>query len=165
MTSERHRESRNMSRPLPSRVTKGARPCRSNSFYEASRPTEGIEGHPVDVAIDRLPRVANLRRSLLRLAKRWQGEASDQQAFVAYEDLRLEYLMLREQGYFDAGYRYGLLAGRAESRDASATANPAVRAFAHQVGLAAAVAKIPQPRIAAALMEIARAMVLGLPLR
>jgi hypothetical protein len=31
--------------------------------------------------------------------------------------------------------------------------------------LAVAVAKIPQPRIAAALMEIARAMVLGLPLR
>jgi len=165
MTSERYRESRNMSRPLPSRVTKGARPCRSNSFYEASRPTEGVEGHPVDVVIDRLPKVASLCRRLLRLAKRWQCEVSDAQAFIAYEDLRLEYLRLREQGYFDAGYHYGLLAGRAESHAASAAENPAVRAFAHQIGLAAAVAKIPQPRIAAALMEIARAMVLGLPLR
>jgi hypothetical protein len=156
MTSERNRESRNMSRPLPSRATKCARPCLSNSFYEASRPTEGVEGHPVDVVIDRLPKVASLCRRLLRLAKRWQGEVSDAQAFIAYEDLRLEYLRLREQGYF---------AGRAESHAASAVENPAVRAFAHQVGLAAAVAKIPQPRIAAALMEIARAMVLGLPLR
>ena len=82
MTSERYRESRNMSRPLPSRATKRARPCLSNSFYEASRPTEGVEGHPVDVVIDRLPKVASLCRRLLRLAKRWQGEVSDAQAFL-----------------------------------------------------------------------------------
>ena len=164
MTSERDGESRNMSRPLPS--SDQARPALSVQLLLRGQPPHGgRRGSPVDVVIDRLPKVASLCRRLLRLAKRWQGEVSDAQAFIAYEDLRLEYLRLREQGYFDAGYHYGLLAGRAESHAASAAENPAVRAFAHQVVLAAAVARIQQPRIAAALMEIARAMVLGLPLR
>jgi len=174
MTSKRYRESKKMSRSRSQHRTAADRtrnprsqvrlhgPC---GYFNACRPEQAPEEHPVDLAVDHLPRVASLRRKLLRLAERWQGEVEDPRAFVAYEDLRLEYLTLREQNYFNAGYHHGLLAGRAQSRDASPEADPALRVFAQQVRVAVTLAKIPQPRIAAALMQLARAIVLGLPRR
>ncbi|MBN2575419.1 MAG: hypothetical protein JXP73_12720 [Deltaproteobacteria bacterium] len=156
MTTKRYPETKSLSR---SRKICPALPFPDH--FAAAQPPATNGEHPVDLLIDAIPEVASRRRKLVRMAKRWQAEARNKPAFIAYEDARLDYFVLREQLYFNAGFERGLLAGRAESRHADA----ATHAFAHQLGLAVAASDMPSPRIAAALLEVAKAVVLGLPLR
>lgn len=156
MTKQDYRRSVRLSHSRRARL---ARPFPDH--FSACQPPGTSGEHPIDLLIDRLPEVASRRRKLVRLVKRWQHQARDQRAFIAYEDTRVEYFTLREQLYFNAGFERGLLAGRAESRQADV----ATLAFAHQLGLTVATAKLPKPHITAALLGVARSVLLGLPLR
>jgi hypothetical protein len=135
--------------------------CLLPDYYSAAQPPGTSDEHPVDLLIDAMPEVARRRRRLVRMAGLWQRKVGDERAYIAYEDLRLEYFSLREELYFNAGFERGLLAGRAEGREADAD----TRAFAHQIGLAVATADLPQSHIAAALIDVAKAVVLGSRLR
>ncbi len=157
MTKRRYPESSSVSRaPRPRRT----RPVPNH--YAAAQPPGHMGEHPVDIEIDHLPEFVSRRRKLSHLRQAVQKHARDAHAFIEYEDARTEYTILREQAYFNAGVERGLIAGRAESRAAST--DPEVRSFAHQVGLAAASTSIPLERTAAALLDVARAVVLGLPM-
>jgi hypothetical protein len=156
MTKKRYRKTARVSR---SGKSHGRHPLPDH--YAAAQPPDTSGEHPVDFLIDSIPEIARRRRRLVRMAKRWQHEVVDERAFIAYEDLRLEYFTLREQLYFNAGFERGRLAGRADSADLATS----TRAFAHQLGLAVATADLPQPHIAAAMIEVAKAVMLGLPLR
>jgi hypothetical protein len=170
MTLKRYRESKSVSRS--SRLRPGAEGQHDSQqsqqppdHYAKLQPAGSSDPNPVDVAIDRSPKLAGLRRKLLRLAKKCQQSAPDQHAFVTYEDLRLQYMVERERLYYNAGHRHGLTLGRAESWMARASSDPVARAFSHKIGLEIALADLPGPRLAATLLEVARAVVLGLPLR
>jgi hypothetical protein len=129
--------------------------------YTAAQPPGTSGEHPVDILIDAIPEVASRRRKLVRMAKGWRRRVGDERAFINYEDARLDYFVLREQLYFNAGFERGLLAGRAHAREVEA----GTRAFGHQLGLAVATADLPPSHVAATLLEVAGAVALGLPLR
>jgi hypothetical protein len=140
------------------------RPVRRKPFldhYSATQPPRASEEHPIDVLIGELPEIASRRRKLSRMEKKVQSQVHDHVFFVRYVDCKTEYTTLREQLYFNAGFERGLLAGRAESR----AANAAARALAHQIELLVATHDMPLPDAAAALLGVARAMVLGLQQR
>jgi hypothetical protein len=126
--------------------------------YSAVQLPHADKEHPVDVLIDNLPEIASRQRKLLQMARKVQSQLRDQLLFIRYVDCKTEHTALREQLYFNAGFERGLLAGRAESRAASADA----RALAHQIELLVATHDMPLPDAAAALLGVARAMVLGL---
>jgi hypothetical protein len=129
--------------------------------YSAVQLPRADEEHPVDVLINDLPEIASRQRKLLQMARKVQSQLRDQLLFIRYVDCKSEYTTLREQLYFNAGFERGLLAGRAESR----AANAAARALAHQIELLVATHDMPLPDAAAALLGVARAMVLGLQQR
>jgi hypothetical protein len=132
------------------------------SAYRALSPESGE--HPVDMAIDQMRDIKAARRRLHRRSEYLRKCSTDAEAFIAYEDAWSNYCIVRDQRYFDLGYRNGTVAGRAESLAASATKDANVRAFAHQICHAAAMADLSQERLAATMMEVARAIVLGLPM-
>jgi len=105
--------------------------------------------------------MAARRRMLAKLRHGIQGQVRRQRDFITYEDGRLDFAVRRERAYFNEGYRRGHLAGLADAHEASVKVDPAVRAFAHQVCLAVAAAKIPKPKMAAAILDVARAVVLA----
>jgi len=126
--------------------------------YSAAQPPVANEEHPIDLLIGKLPEIASSRRRLAQMTKKVQSQVRDQILFIRYVDHKTEYTTRREQLYFNVGFERGLLAGRAESHAASAAA----RAFAHQIELLAATQDLPRPDAAAALLGVARAMVIGL---
>jgi len=130
--------------------------------FEALAP-EGDE-HPIDVLVARMPAVATIHRRLRRASDALRKCVTDRRKFIAYEDLWTEYTVRREQRYFDAGFAHGQLAGRAESGAASIAATPAARALARQIMLTATTSQLRRDRMIAVLLELARAIVLGLRL-
>ena len=129
--------------------------------YVAAQMPSTDEEHPIDVLIDNLPEIALRRRKLLKMAKKVQGQARDETAFIEFMDTKFDYTTRREHLYFNAGFERGYFEGLADSSEASAKVDPAVRAFGHQVCLAVASAKLPKPKMAAALLDVARAVVLA----
>jgi hypothetical protein len=153
MTTKRSPKSK--ARP-PSPKVHSTRPFPDH--YSAAQPPRAGEEHPIDVLIGELPEIASRRRKLSQMANNVRSQVHDETAFVRYVDCVSEYTARREQLYFDVGFERGLLAGRAETRAASAAA----RALVHQIGLLVATSNTPLPDVAAALLEVARAVVLGL---
>ena len=148
---------KHLSKPL-TRFPKVHRAHPFPDHYSAAQPPGASDEHPVDVLIGELPEIVSRRRKLSQMTKRVQSQVRDQALFVRYADCWTEYASLREERYFNAGFEQGLLAGRAESRAASATA----RTLAHQIRLIVATTNIPLPHVAATLLGVARAAVLGL---
>ena len=130
-------------------------------YYSAAQPCRAGEEHPVDVLIGEVPEIVSRRRKLLGMAKKVQGQACDKLLFIRYVDGMSEYAARREQLYFNAGFERGLLAGHADSRAAGAAA----RALSRQVALLVAACETPLPEAVAALLGVARGMVLGLARR
>jgi len=156
MTSKRSRETGGRSRSA-----KTDRGRSVPNHYAEAEPAGSSEAHPVDIQVDGLPDIAARRRRFGEMLKALQRQVADQLAFIRLMDAKLEYSTLRERTFFNVGFERGLVAGRAESREAS----KASRALAHQIGLAVATTDICQPHTAAALLDLARAIVLGLPIR
>lgn len=130
--------------------------------YRAVSPESGE--HPVDLAIDQMRDIKAARRQLHRCSEHLRKCSTDIKVFIAYEDAWSNYCFLREERYFDLGHRNGTLAGRAESVAASMANDAKVRALAQQICHAAAMSDLPPERLAATIMEVARAIVLGLPM-
>jgi len=82
--------------------------------YNAIKSSELGSEHPVDVLINQIPGVAPRRRKLLKATNVWQSRSGDKKAFIAHEDARLEFSILRERLNFNAGFEHGLLAGRGQ---------------------------------------------------
>lgn len=170
MTTKRYPESRDLSRPRrkstrpPSATPRNRSRPFGRHFEKLDTPASSGEEHPINAMVDRIPKVRALQRRFLGQAKRVQALCSDQGAFIALQDLRLEFAIMRERLFFDAGHHLGLVVGRAESHAASASNDQLVRSFTHQVGLVAASGSLPPERLAAALLQVTRSVVLGLPM-
>jgi hypothetical protein len=156
MTTKRYPESKNLSR---SRKVRRTRPFPDH--YTAAQPASTSEEYPVDVLIDDLPEIASRRRRLSKMVKEIQRQARDETAFIRLMDAKFEYTSRREQLYFNVGYQRGQLAGLAGSCGVSSQVDANVRRFVHQLCLAVASAKLPKPKMAAALLDVARAVVLA----
>lgn len=146
------------------KVPAGSRADRRHNQHFAALQRESSE-HPVDVAVDRMPEIARLRGKLLRRADQVMAKCGDAKLFIAYEDLRSDYCSRREAGYFDCGWDHGRLAGRAESLGASASANPAARELMRDLLVLAAESTLPRGHVVAVVLEMARALAIGMPMR
>ena len=155
MTKERYPESKDLSR-----TRKKRRPFRLPDRYAAVQPARTSEDHPVDLLIESLPGMAALRRKVVGLREVVQRQIRRQPDFVRYEDARTDFACQREQAYYNLAYERGRFAGVAESSAAAGTSDPAVRAFQDQLCTAVAEAKLPKSKVAAALIDVARAVVL-----
>jgi len=156
MTTKRYPESQKLSRSQKAR-----RPTALPDHYSAAQPPPTSEEHPVDVLIDHMPGMAARRQKLATLRHLVQRQVRRQRDFIMYEDGRLDYAIRREQAYFNAGFDRGHLAGLADSHEASAGHDPKVRKFAHDICHAIASSKAPMAEMAAALIDVARAVVLA----
>jgi hypothetical protein len=134
---------------------------RSYPFLRAYATLGGSGEHPVDTIVDRLPEIALLDRKLRRVANRYQAEIKDAAAFIAYEDARLDQRLQRQEAFFDAGHHEGRITGILESLSASVAGSARARELARQLRLAIMTTVLPPDRIVAALLELARALVLG----
>lgn len=155
MTRQRYPESKNLSA-----TRKICRSVQVPDHYAAAEPPRLSEDHPVDLLIEELPGMAAQRRNVARLRQLVERQVGGQIAFIRYEDARTNFAARREQTYFNLGYDRGHLAGLAESSAVSGTSAAAVRAFQGHVRSAVAQAKLPKTTVAAALMDVARAVVL-----
>jgi hypothetical protein len=150
-------------RPRPKRRPR-ARPTphRGRPFPREYAALQDHETHPIDKLVSAIPEVAALDRRVRGLARRRQQQATDRQAFIEYEDLRLGQHLLREELHFDAGFERGRLAGRAESLAVSRRADREGTDLARKVEVLVSATKLPPARVAALLLEVSRALVVGL---
>jgi hypothetical protein len=155
MTNERYPESKDLSR-----ARKARRPFRLPDHFAAAQPARPSDEHPVDLLIASLPGMAALRRKISRLRQVVQRQVRNRLDFIAYDDARTDYACRSQEAYFNCGYERGRFAGVAESSTATGTSDPAVRAFQGQLCIAVAEAKLPKAKVAAALIDVARAVVL-----
>lgn len=150
--------------PKTHHVSRAARsPRHPSSAYPFERRYAALQGddeHPIDQIIDRIPKIAELDGKVVDLSRRWSDEVRDAEAYREYEDLRVAQRALREEAFFDAGHREGLLAGAVESLDASVTLDPESRLFARQLQVARIGSKLSGDHSIAVLLEMARAMLL-----
>ena len=130
---------------------------------------EPVEGHPVDVAVDRRLPLKRLRRRI-RAAERRLADAlgGRRNLWLGLEELLNEYRARREEAYFDLGWEQGAADGHAEAFRTLA-GGPApdpdargARAFADRIRELAVQADLPAPLTVAALLETAWAFALGL---
>ncbi len=129
--------------------------------YAPMRSDAGI--HPIDQLVAAIPKVATLTRRLTRLAEHVYRRIADPDDFVQYESARGEQQKAAIAAYFDAGWAYGELAGRAESLRASASASPAASALASEVQRIALSVELPRQHVIAVLLEAAHGLVLAPP--
>lgn len=156
MTKKRYPEPSILSRSKKSR-----RPFRLRDHYAAAEPRDNSGPHPIDLLVDALPEIAARCRHLNKMVKMVQRTCPDQDAFIRLMDAKFDYTTRREQAFFNLGYQRGHFAGLVQSSAATGIADRVVRDFQHQLGLAVASAKLPKPKIAAALLDVARAAVLA----
>ena len=144
-----------------SRSNEPRRPTRLPDHYRAAEPPRPSEEHPIDLLVEALPGMAARRRMLAKLRHGIQGQVRRQRDFITYEDMRLDFAVRREQAFFNLRFERGHLAGLADAHEASAKLDPTVRRFAHQICHAVASSKMPMAEMAAALIDVARAVVLA----
>ena len=156
MTTKRYRESRTLSR-----TQKPRRPFRLPDHFRVTEPARASEENPIDILVDRLPGMAECRQRVTRLRHNIQRQVSSQTAFITYEDARTDFAVRRERAFFNIGYERGHLAGLADTHEASARVDPAVRRFARDICHAVASSKVPMAEMAAALLDVARAVILA----
>jgi hypothetical protein len=145
-------------------------PLRGGHFRRL-RPPAGDEDHPVDRLVAALPEVRAVDRRARRIAGRLGADArarANAAAWIRYDDLRLLQRTVRQEAYFDAGWELGSVAGAAASlgREAGGSAAQRDAALADELGLAvtrlAVTTPLDRDHAAAVLLEIARALILGL---
>jgi hypothetical protein len=117
--------------------------------------------HPVDAVIDRIPTIARLDRKLVRLSKQVQEQSGDVEAYLSFEDLRLEQRCTREEAFFDAGHAQGRVAGIIETPTASTRFNPKAGAFSRQLRSARLTSGLSVEQFLAVLLEYARGLLLA----
>jgi hypothetical protein len=83
----------------------------------------------------------------------------DQERWTAYEDLRFLQRSTREERFFDVGYEMGRLEGRTAWREAARA--PGVRALKRSIQRAVTTSAASRADALAALLDAARALVLG----
>jgi hypothetical protein len=124
------------------------------SRYPEALVDSGIDEHPVDTAVEKVPAVVRLRRRLLKARALVERQISERELWIAHQDLETTYRSVREDLYFDVGYTFGVVAGRSESR----LSQPA-RRLAKEIRIATLMARIPAKEALAALLETTRAIV------
>jgi hypothetical protein len=130
--------------------------------YQRFFERDGDLDHPADNLVNEMPEVRAADQAAqaisvelcgsdmaLRAAERW----------VEYEDARFHQRALHEERFFDVGYEMGRLAGLAESRDAGWGVE--VESLGRQVHEVVVASQLPPARVAAVLLDAARALVLG----
>jgi hypothetical protein len=119
--------------------------------------------HPVDEAVQRRLDHAALRRQIRAATDRLMEALGDEQhLWLRLEELLGDYGGDREEAYFDIGYEHGRSAGRTEGlAEGRPRAAPAYRDLALRVREAAVNAGLQNSLAAAALTEVAWALVLG----
>jgi hypothetical protein len=124
---------------------------------------EGVEGHPVDDAVERRLDHAVLRRRIRAATDRlMEALGEEQDLWLRVEELLGEQRLDREAAYFDIGYEHGRAAGRAEAlADGKPRASTAFRELARRLREAAVNASLPPGQAASALIEAAWALVLA----
>lgn len=140
--------------PLPLRLRNEPR-----FMWEAVSVERGDE-HPVDRAVENVRAVAILRRKVRRAHQRLERAGLEPKLRVHQQDCELEYRLLRENLYFDAGYAFGLVAGRSER-----PLTQGARRLARDVRTAALLAQLTPQEAVAALLESTRALSAGLMAR
>ncbi len=146
--------------PKTARTSRSARQ-RHYPFERRYAALQGDDEHPVDAIIDRIPQITRLDRKLARMSKSMQNQAGDAEAYLSFEDLRLEQRCTREEAFFDAGHEQGRIDGATEAMNASVTANPEARTFAKHIRAARLASRMPPDRVVAVLLEIARGIVMA----
>ena len=143
--------------PLPPRFSTSAR----YPFERRYQELDGDDEHPVDAAIGKISRIAAIDRKVLALSRHWQKQVDNPDAYAHYEDLRFFQRCVREEAFFDAGFEEGKLVGVARSAANSRTATAAGHRLATGVFQAVRTSRLSRAHIAAVLLELARAFVLG----
>jgi hypothetical protein len=150
MTKKRYAKNTDLSRSR-TRGDKGA--------FETLQPPS--EPHPVDVTVDRIPSIAAGAKRLIRQSDRFKRQVGSPAAFVAYEDLRLSIQSKREVAYYNIGHEHGLLLGRSQAFASRPGQTAASRSFRRAVLSATKLADLRPEQLAAVLLELAHACVLG----
>lgn len=146
---------------------------RRHRHYEEIVLAHGIEPDelPVDKLIGEAPPVARLVREARRLAREIEPQIRDRRLWVEYADTLQAAAAEREARYFDAGFDHGLAAGTMAA--VASRKDKRMAEFARRMRLAALTSGLGRDRTIAALLEVARALILtagqqarsGLPTR
>jgi hypothetical protein len=118
--------------------------------------------HPADELVYQMPDVIAADQAARTLSAELSGsELAHRSAgrWAEYEDARFHQRALHEERFFDVGYEMGRLAGLAESRDAAVGLD--VESLGRQVQEVVVASQLPPARVAAVLLDAARALVLG----
>jgi hypothetical protein len=155
MTNERYPDSDDLSHARKTR-----RPFRLPDHFAEAQPGRTSDDHPVDLIIESLPRMAALRRKIMRLRQIVQRQVQRPLDFIRYEDARTDFTSRTQRAYYNLGYERGRFAGLADSSAATGTSDPMMRAFQTQVCSAVAESELARSKVITALIDIARAVLL-----
>jgi hypothetical protein len=149
------------------RITKDASRGRGRSRYPFERRYDLMradgEENPIDALIEQIPEIVAVRKKVRTLALRVRDRVADVPMFIDLQDLRVLQGAVREEAYFDAGFAEGQIVGRAESLDRSAANNSrASRSLVRKIRRAVLESRLTGTHAAAVLIEVSRAIVLGL---
>jgi hypothetical protein len=122
------------------------------------------EGHPIDDLMARDRGLARIRRRALRCLKRLQARP-DADAVLDFEAERNHLDAARVEAAYNVGFEGGLIAGRLDGlRTRAGRARSAEEiALARAMRSALSSARLPPGRAEAVLLELAWAIVLGVP--
>ena len=125
---------------------------------------ERDDEHPVDLALERLAPLRELRARIRDAARRLAKALGERrEPWLEVEALLNDYRVAREEACFDLGFEHGLAAGRAQAL--RRTASPQDRealALADRIRDEALLAGLPAAAVVTALLKAAWALVLGL---
>jgi hypothetical protein len=78
-------------------------------YFAVFRDPRGGE-HPIDAAVGAAPDLVRMRKRLSRASAQLGQEVGHSAAFIAQQDMELEYRSVREEVFFGVGYQLGLAA-------------------------------------------------------
>jgi hypothetical protein len=140
------------------------KPRRSSyPFEKAYAVLQDDTDHPVDLTVDAIAAIARIDRRARLLAHHFEEHVDSPEKYRDYEDLRLLQRCMREEAFYDAGHAHGVVAGRLGSREVFSRASAQGRTLLRQILTAVQTSTLPSKTVAALLVEIVRAVVLGLP--
>jgi hypothetical protein len=134
----------------------------SRRHYQRLFERAGEQNHPADELVEQMPDVRAADKATRALAAE-VGKAEPAmrapERWAEYEDAQFHQRTLREERFFDVGFEMGLVAGLAEAREASVGLE--VESLRRQVHEIVVASSLPPARVAAVLLDAARALVLG----
>ncbi len=137
-----------------------ARRKQRRGYHADTIRTAGTQPVDVDKFVDQLPAIERLARRVRTLVKRIDDRITDRDLWVAYSDALFALRLERESRFFEFGYEYGRLAGRAET--AQSQRDQTTRTFARQLREAVVASGLPRVTAVVLLLETARALAIGL---